>query len=565
MLFMLTSRLTGKQNKAGIIPRQLWIAPTLLLILALSAFLSWSQVEPARQEEWLYLRDGREIDPGESLVELAAVGDVMLGRTVTANAQTLSRVTDWLQSADLAFGNLEGILAPPGRNPATLSKTAPGQPYRLVMGRQVPVLLRQAGFDLLSLANNHALDLGGQALRDTLDSLRAAGLQAVGWLETPDAVPKPYIFTVSGLRVAFLAYSQIPPIVLDLSGPQLARYTIQAAADLARARQQADFVIVSMHWGPEYQTVVDPAQRRTAQELLAAGADLVIGHHPHVVQGSELFQLELDGASRTGFVAYSLGNFVFDQFNGETSTGLALRIYLDRGGLRAVQALPLRATTRPAWLPPEAASKIFRRVQPPPQRLAFLCSPEDCQPADPPLEQSLETSPVSTWIGQIDLTGDGKAETIRLKSGRVEIEYLNRLAWQSPVEWQALDLALGDPNDDGRYELLISLRKPDTQGISRSHPFIVGYRSGQFKLLWGGSALSTPIGQLELGDLDQDGDQELIVLEEFNDGEIAVSVWRWHGWGYTLFWRSPLGLYTNLRLGVLPDDPRPVILVDLLD
>ncbi|MCU0488613.1 MAG: CapA family protein [Anaerolineales bacterium] len=562
---MPTSHPAGKRNKAGVIYDLPWIAPVLLLILALSAFSSWPQVEPARPVEWLYLRDGREIDPDESLVELAAVGDVMLGRTVVANAQTLSRVTEWLQSADLAFGNLEGVLAPPGRDAATLSNTPPGQPYRLVMGRQVPILLRQAGFDLLSLANNHALDLGGQALRDTLDSLRAAGLQAVGWLKTPDAAAEPYILTVSGLRVAFLAYSQIPPAVPDPSGPQPARYTNQAAADLALARQQADFVIVSMHWGAEYQTMADPAQRRTAQELVAAGADLVIGHHPHVVQGSELFQLELDGASRTGFVAYSLGNFVFDQFKGETSTGLALRIYLDRSGLRAVQALPLRAATRPAWMPPEAASEIFRRVQPPPQRLAFLCSPDDCQTADPPLEQRLETGPVSTWIGQIDLTGDGKAETIRLKSGRVEIDYLNRLAWQSPVEWQALDLALGDPNDDGRYELMISLRKPDTQGISRSHPFIVGYRSGQFKLLWGGSALSTPISQVELGDLDQDGDQELIVLEELNDGKIAVSVWRWHGWGYTLFWRSPLGLYTNLRLWGLPDDPRPVILVDLLD
>lgn len=77
--------------------------------------------------------------------------------------------------------------------------------------------------------------------------------------------------------------------------------------------------------------------------------------------------------------------------------------------------------------------------------------------------------------------------------------------------------------------------------------------------------MSTPIGQVELGDLDQDGDQELIVLEEFRNGKMAVSAWRWHGWGYTLFWRSPLGVYTNLRLEFFQDDPRPVILVDLMD
>ena len=196
------------------------------------------------------------------------------------------------------------------------------------------------------------------------------------------------------------------------------------------------------------------------------------------------------------------------------------------------------------------AQPLLARLQPPPQALAFACNRDGCAPApDAPAGASAPTgAPAPFTAGEIDLTGDGQPETIFLSGGRVEIWQFGELAWSSPPEWQAFDLALGDPNDDGRYELLLSLRKPDPTGVSRSHPFVVGFRRGMFKLLWGGSALSTPIGEVELGDVDGDGSQELVVLEELLGGARALSVWRWHGWGFTLAWRSQPGQYQDLSL-----------------
>jgi hypothetical protein len=125
-----------------------------------------------------------------------------------------------------------------------------------------------------------------------------------------------------------------------------------------------------------------------------------------------------------------------------------------------------------------------------------------------------------------------------------------------------VDLALGDPNDDGRGELLLALWKPDAEGVPRSHPFVVGYREGAYRILWGGSAVADPIREVELGDVDGDGVQELIVLEEQGEGlDSVVAVWHWHGWGFSLAWRGPPGRYRDLALIAGHADHPPVISV----
>jgi poly-gamma-glutamate capsule biosynthesis protein CapA/YwtB (metallophosphatase superfamily) len=512
-----------------------------IFLFVLILFLLLSPSRGLAQEEsispWLYLRDGQPLAETEDAVELFAVGDIMIGRSVSANSQTLAQVAPLIQTADLALGNFEGVIAPPGRDPAVLSRTVPGEPYKLVMPRQGGQFLREAGFDLVSLANNHALDLGSTSLSNTMESLQAAGLQTFGVSPEPGAAPTPLIITLKGLRITFLGFTMISPPSPSASGSVPIRYDPVAAAESVKAaRQEADVVVALLHWGYEYQTRPDPSQEQAAQLLLDSGADLVLGAHPHVVQKTQVID--------DRFVAYSLGNFVFDQFKGETRNGLALRIYVDKGGLRAVEALPLQAGPHPRFLQPEGAKGLLARAQPAAQTLSFACAAEKCEPTSetPQVKDSI------FWSGSVDLSGDGVPETIRRNADQVEILQGKENIWTSPPDWQALDLALGDPNNDGRFEMLLSLRKPDEQGISRSHPFIVGYRGGMYKLLWGGSALSSPITEVELGDLDGDGAQELVALEEQNDESNTLSVWRWHGWGFTLVWRSAPGRYEHLSL-----------------
>jgi hypothetical protein len=517
------------------------LALTLCLPLAAWGPAAQRGVPDLTSYPWLYLRGGEPLAPGEEAVELIAVGDVMPGRGVTGEPEPLAAVAPWLRATDLALGNLECVIAVGGT-------PRPG-PYRLRAPLPAVATLRQAGFDLLGLANNHALDYGPAALAETASRLEEAGIAAVGTGATPGAAAQATIREVSGVRLAFLAFNTVPdPDDVDESGgwAPVRWDPAMATAGVATARQQADAVIVSMHWGYEYEVRPDPAQRDIAQALLDAGADLVVGHHPHVVQGTQVglrASVENPGAPQGQFVAYSLGNLLFDQGSGETRQGLALRAFFDDRGLRAVQALPLWAGRHPRLMDPSEAESLLARVEPPPVRIGFACDDQSCHPA--PVRPMEATG--SLQGGEIDLTGDGVPEEVHLEGKQLLVSSGGAEVWRGLPEWQVMDVALGDPNDDGRGEMVLALRKPDAAGVLRSQPFIVGYRGGAYRILWGGSPVVDPICEVELGDLDGDGRQELVVLEEQGD-QSAVSVWRWHGWGFSLIWRSAPRRYRDLTL-----------------
>ena len=543
---------------------------------------------------WLYLRDGEALEAAEDAIEVIAVGDVMLGRGVSGEPDPLGAAAPWLRRADLAFGNLECALAPeesslPDSAVPVGQQNSPQQPatqpYHLVAPPGAAGMLRQAGFDLLGMANNHALDRGLAGLADTSRLLEAAGLAPLGAGPDLPSAYRPVVRAVGGLRLAFLAFNAVPsPRGPQWTGElrqaeQVLPWTLagwerqQALAAVRSARQEADAVIISIHWGYEYETRLDPLQRDMAAALVEAGADLVLGHHPHVVQAVERMDRP-DG--REALIAYSLGNFVFDQGFEQTGQGLVLRIFFDRAGLRAVQGLPVLAGLRPALVPPDQSGPLFERIAPQPagvspsaKTLAFQCDAETCaQVALATLAQTPDRLPGGRFTqGEYDLTGDGLVERVSLETGRVRIESSAEVVdWISPPEWQVLDLAAGDPNHDGRQELLLALRKPDRAGVLLSHPFVLGYRSGEYKILWGGSAASDPIVEVELGDLDGDGFQELVVLEELHAGQgMAVSVWRWNGWGFSQFWRSSPARYSTLQLIILDETFTGRVVVTMKD
>lgn len=529
----------------------------VLLLGGLSASQARSWQPDLGPYPWLYLRGGEALESGEKVVALVAVGDVMLGRSgkgLALDGSPFANSAAWLQSADLALANLEGVFATEGQ-PLPLSG---GE--ALVFPQEAARQLQAAGFDLLGLANNHALDLGCAGLEHTQAVLAAAGILPLGVLAPGESASEARYLERKGLRLAFLAFNTVPRPEGAAGSDTWRSAGWDAAPALAAVRQaseQADAVIVSIHWGFEYQLHRDAAQEQLARQLVEAGANVVLGHHPHVVQGTRL--LLRPAAQEVAFVAYSLGNFVFDQMQAETRLGLALRIFIDSQGLRAVQALPLHAGPQPRLVAPQPALEGLERLQPQLPSLAYACRPQDCTLiGEAPSADGIFTA------GAIDLTGDGQPERVKLEQERVSVYHGQQLAWQSPPEWRVHDLALGDPDDDGRFDLLLALQKQDATGAWRSQPFIIGYRGGIYRQVWGGSPVSEPLREIELADVDGDGLEELLVLDDVpgsaqqtllgldevpGSAQQTLGMWDWNGWGFSLAWRSPAGHYQDLVSG----------------
>lgn len=211
-----------------------------------------------------------------------------------------------LVAADVTFGNLECVL----------SKREFAAKKRILLRGVAtsPEVLKRGGFDILSVANNHALDAGLDGRQDTESNLAQVGIRSVGGSRFAETV------TVRGLRVAFLAYSEFS---LDKSDGVI-------ADEIRAIRGNADVVVVSWHWGAEMSSVVTERQRALANLSADAGADLVVGHHPHVLQPVEW----MTRGSRRCLVAFSLGNFVFDAKPGSARDSAILHTTLSASGVQ---------------------------------------------------------------------------------------------------------------------------------------------------------------------------------------------------------------------------------------
>ena len=221
---------------------------------------------------------------------------------------------------------------------------APRAPRAVAVGGRLAVRLEglgpgAAGIDVVNLANNHVGDYGDRALLDTLRTSRAAGMTAVGAGANEAAAYRPQIVERLGLRVAFVGFSVILPFEFRAFGasPGTAwAFPERVTRGIRRARRDADVVVAMFHWGTERAGTENPQQRALAGVALAAGADAVLGAHPHVLQPIR--------RPPGRVVAYSLGNFVFNANSaGTASTGI-LRLGLGRRDVRAVRLI--RATIR---------------------------------------------------------------------------------------------------------------------------------------------------------------------------------------------------------------------------
>jgi poly-gamma-glutamate capsule biosynthesis protein CapA/YwtB (metallophosphatase superfamily) len=297
-------------------------------------------------------------------VRLMAVGDVMLaqsiGRRIVKKGvhAPFQRVLPIFSQADLLVANLECAISNRG--------TRANKRFTFRAPPAAADSLAHAGIDVVSLANNHSLDWGVTALRDTMRLLDERGIAHAGAGDNSAQARAPAIVTRNGLRIAFLGYvrrmgesrTTFNTLMWEAGtskpGVAISRPD-EVARDVVAAKRKADIVVVMLHVGREYNGSAGGHQRRVARAAIEAGASLVIGHHPHVLQGFERGQRTL--------IAYSLGNFVFDLFEGAPNDTAVLDVTLDRTGVVSVRWVPIlivNGLPRPA--PASDINRILRQI-----------------------------------------------------------------------------------------------------------------------------------------------------------------------------------------------------------
>ncbi len=269
-------------------------------------------------------------------IRIAAVGDIMLGGTATPELRKygydypFEQTQGILKQAQIVFGNLEGPLTGAGA-PATSKQYV----FRSPPDQVAPALAR-AGFNVVSLANNHTLDYGPEGLADTRAALDRAGIGYAGAGRNLAEARRPVYMVADGVTIAFLAYSLTFPEEFwagpDTPGTAFGHERF-VRADVKTAREKADIVVVSFHWGQEGKTELRDYQAQLGHAAIDAGAAAVLGHHPHILQGVERYKY--------GVILYSLGNFAFGSYSHiATRSTIALLTFRD-GRWRELRLLPI--------------------------------------------------------------------------------------------------------------------------------------------------------------------------------------------------------------------------------
>lgn len=296
--------------------------------------------------------------PAREPVTFLAAGDMLMGWFVDelyvkkqGPEYLFKRIADLTRSADIAFANFENPMSTRGvmENKGLMFRASPEAVKGLVYG----------GLDVVNLANNHFGDYGAQAMLDTFDILKQNGIGYVGAGRNRSEARAPWLTTVKGVKIAVLAYNEIEPGFFSATDARPGTAWIEPEnvyAEIKRARTQADFVIVSFHWGIEYTVHPNSRQQELARRAAEAGAGLVIGHHPHVVQG-------IDFLGKV-YVNYSIGDFVYSQpTRPATGEGIILRAVIDGAALRQVQMIPIYVDrAQPYVISPVEAKPMMARI-----------------------------------------------------------------------------------------------------------------------------------------------------------------------------------------------------------
>ena len=326
---------------------------------------------------------------------ILGVGDILLGRQLGEDMAKTGDYTlafrdirETLAAADITFGNLEGPFC--GKPPYPAS----GMSFRF--RPEAIASLMNAGFDVVSVANNHFGDGGDACMTFSVDLLRDSEVEPAGAGRTFEEAHQAVVVERNGIGFAFLGYTFAArnddpkskrPVIAGRDAEQVRR-------DVVAARERADLVIVSLHDGAEYTERVAPETEEFAHAAIDAGAVAVFGHHPHVPQRVERY--------KNGWIFYSLGNFVFQQNTPPaTRRALVARLTFSGGELVIVEAIPvvIEWFAQPRLASAEEGPAILASVGLKDSLLWPAAAPAEKQPAGeaPPGEKSKPAGSASRW------------------------------------------------------------------------------------------------------------------------------------------------------------------------
>ncbi len=258
---------------------------------------------------------------------LTFAGDTMLDRGVKGNVvknfngdySKLFENVDIFKNDDVSFVNLEGPVSNIGHNVGSI--------YSFRMPVETIPTLKNTGVDIVSFANNHVGDYTGLAFKDTMDRLRNNDIAWTGAGYNYDDAKTVRIITVNDIKIGYIGFSDVGPNWMKATEKNpgiLLANDPKIKEIISTAKSQTDFLVVSFHWGEEYKEY-NNRQEYLAKTVIDSGADLVIGHHPHVAQDIEYYKEKP--------IIYSLGNFMFDQyFSPETMSGLVVQVEVKKDG-----------------------------------------------------------------------------------------------------------------------------------------------------------------------------------------------------------------------------------------
>lgn len=281
-------------------------------------------------------------------VRIKAVGDIMLGdhpvcygHGVRSSLELFGpdylfeQIKDTLNDCDILFGNLESVLS----DKNMIARHLPSCELR--GSPDCCTMLRSAGFDVLAFANNHATQHGLEAFYDTAENINSHDMFCLGLNDGGRS--NVYHYKKNNVDVAIIGFSQRKDKYIGGPLPYAFGNEREMLQQIAELRRDGKTVVISLHWGDEYMHFPSIAQVSLGHKIIDAGASLLLGHHPHVLQGIERF--------KGGYIAYSLGNFVFDKWQKPQRETMVLDCVLSRKGVEHIETIPVLIGKRYQPLP----------------------------------------------------------------------------------------------------------------------------------------------------------------------------------------------------------------------